>query len=639
MLFNSVMLFLIAAGGAGAVIYNIRKTMNSSSEYDEEYQNIYTIQYLVDYVKATFSEYMKANLNESVLNRNDYDLMMSKKLELRRKLKEAAYGNRDAKDYIKSTIRDLLMNDLKLEDPQLYKIIPFDKTDELSSVDMTEILIYAFSKYCSEKTEGKYTAKEGLTYMIDKYDMAEMHPDDTESGNPNDWIYDISAKMILDVYEKEMQEGGVLADLGYMDRINIITQRIFEKYKGFGAADMLIDSSVDEVDCGVSGVPKDSFEVNRNSITKVTYSYESIWIMYHGLNIRMSCMYFESQAELIRVTQNIYRYEAPTVLSRKEGRVFSTMKDGSRVVAVRPPFADSYAFFVRKHNAEIAKDTSELFKNEGHEYIDLLMKWLIRGHRNMIFTGSQGTGKTTTMKAYIKYIPVSFNIRIQELMFELNLRYIYPNRNIVTFQETADITSQEGLDTQKKTNGTVNIIGEIATAMAASWYIQTSKVASLFAWASHHAKTAENLVTAIRDNLLQTNIFSDEKAAEIAVAEAIDIDVHMEKNDDTKERFMERITEIIPIRDHSYPTDTRDDLSLDAKYKLHTMEAQKRQTDRKLFTTRNLLEYRDGKYVMVAMPTEETLAEIRSKILPSQREEFDRDMETLRNAIVDVKTA
>ena len=50
------------------------------------------------------------------------------------------------------------------------------------------------------------------------------------------------------------------------------------------------------------------------------------------------------------------------------------------------------------------------------------------------------------------------NVRVQETAFELHLRKIYPTRNILSFRETDTVSGQEGLDVQKKTDGSVNII-------------------------------------------------------------------------------------------------------------------------------------------------------------------------------------
>ena len=108
--------------------------------------------------------------------------------------------------------------------------------------------------------------------------------------------------------------------------------------------------------------------------------------------------------------------------------------------------------------------------------------------------------------AIIKYISPAFTLRIQEMAFELHLRRVYPNRNILTFRETTTVSSQEGLDLQKKTDGTVNILGEVASAPVSSLMIQMSQVASLFTLFTHHAKTTVDLVKALRNNLLQTGV-------------------------------------------------------------------------------------------------------------------------------------
>ena len=82
--------------------------------------------------------------------------------------------------------------------------------------------------------------------------------------------------------------------------------------------------------------------------------------------------------------------------------------------------------------------------------------------------------------AMIENIYETMNLRITETAFELHLRKVYPNRNILTFRETDTVSGQEGLDLQKKTDGAVNILGEVATDEVAAWMIQMAQVASKF---------------------------------------------------------------------------------------------------------------------------------------------------------------
>ncbi len=68
------------------------------------------------------------------------------------------------------------------------------------------------------------------------------------------------------------------------------------------------------------------------------------------------------------------------------------MKDGSRVVVVRPSFAETWAFFVRKFDVKKAS-LENLITDEGcNKAIDLI-KYLVKGARIVSITGEQASGK------------------------------------------------------------------------------------------------------------------------------------------------------------------------------------------------------------------------------------------------------
>ena len=114
------------------------------------------------------------------------------------------------------------------------------------------------------------------------------------------------------------------------------------------------------------------------------------------------------------------------------------MKDGSRILVVRPPFSESWAFFVRKFY--IKNVTLEmLIKDKNAELPINLIKYIIKGSMITSVTGQQGSGKTTMLMAMVKHIYPTLTLRIQEMAFELNLRKLYPDRNILSFRETETI--------------------------------------------------------------------------------------------------------------------------------------------------------------------------------------------------------
>ena len=248
-----------------------------------------------------------------------------------------------------------------------------------------------------------------------------------------------------------------------------------------------------------------------------------------------------------------------------------------------------------------------------------MIKWIIIGRRNSMLTGDQGTGKTTTLKSILRFVPEFLTLRIQEKAFEMNLRYVYPDRNIVTFQETDSITMQEGIDTQKKTNGSINVFGEIAYAEAVYEYLQTCRVASLYGIGTHHAKDARALVKS----------FAINGETEETVAQTINFDIHMNKSND--KRFCQRITEIIPVRDRRYPSEITptgkpmDDLIID------TREYEKRVTDRQIFEANDIIRYFDGEYMVVQIPSLFMRQMMELNMTPEERDEFRADMAYLNS--------
>ena len=433
--------------------------------------------------------------------------------------------------------------------------------------------------------------KDALNMLIKENELDK--PKFDKDGND---IYVIDEDDINRVYES-IDANKMLT---HLDKLNIIARRIFADADEFGPISSLYEYAVDEIDGGVSGIPSNAFDITSLAEdTDLRFSYDSIWIMHKGQNIHLKFLSFGSQDELIRVCQNLYKYKPSAYLSERKGYVLSTMKDGSRIVVVRPPFADSWGFFLRKFDTV---KTARLEENiKGNNIIPIThLKWFTKGCLTQAITGTQGCGKSTLLKGEVEYVPKTFNIRVQESTAELNLRYLYADRNITSFQETPSISVQEGINIQKKTNGTVNIFGEVASGPEAVTMLQVTKVASRFTLFTHHAKTTRDLITALRDNTLQEGMFSDAKVAEENIANAINIDIHLEKNK-KGERYIERITEIIPIRDRRYPSELpkNKNKALEELERLDHMEFMKRVTDRQTFETVDLVVYKNGDYVLV----------------------------------------
>ena len=615
----NILLTLVVLVAAGAAIfYYIKKKKEAPTESAINVDDkTYTIEKMQEFVKRRLDEITKVNLYDIGLSEEELKRRKNKKYELKKALKGCTYGDVNDKKYVKELIFDLLSKEYGVNEGNISKAISFDVPSLLTAQDKFDILLYMYKK------DFGY---EALTEIIKKYNLAELKYVEGETKP----AYVITSQEIEDIFEKENLQ------LNFTDKLSVVVQRIYQHYKGYSSIDEVRDMNIDGISGGVSGLPEsflsqvaqtsDADYLTQVSEHKVPRACDSIWIFFQGKSIRLAFLSFGTEAELKRVCQNIYKYNNPGQLSDTNGYKINEMKDGSRVVVVRPSFSETWAFFVRKF--DVKRSTLEQwFKGEpGCEDSIELLKYLVKGARIISITGEQGCGKTTMLMGMIENIYETMNIRVQETAFELHLRKIYPTRNILTFRETDTISGQEGLDVQKKTDGSVNIIGEVATDPVASWMIQSAQVASKFTLFTHHAKTFPDLVTALRNSMLRAGVFKDERTAEEQVVQVLNFDIHLVK-DFRGRRYIERVTECIPVEDRNeYTFDYRKEKSLEGKLDKFMDNATvffTKTTNRELYKYRNIMEYQDGNYVLTNPISEENIKAMRMNMDDSDIQGFD----------------
>ena len=614
----NIILIVAILGITGLIIYNnVKKKQAEEPEKEIEVDDkTYTIKKMTEYVKKRLDEITKINLYDIGLSEEELKRRKNKKYELKKALKGCTYGDVNDKKYVKELIYDILSKEYGVNETNVSSAIPFDTPSLLTSQDKFDILIYVY--------KGQF-AYEALTELIKKYNLASLKYIAGET-KPS---YVITAEEIADIYEKEQ------IVLSFSDKLNVVVQRIYQHYKGYSSIDEIRDMNIDGVSGGVSGLPEsflsqvaqtDGDYLVQVAEHKVPRACDSIWIFFQGKSIRLAFLSFNTEAELKRVCQNIYKYNNPGQLSDTNGYKINEMKDGSRVVVVRPSFSETWAFFVRKFDVKRAT-LEQIVKFPGKEDTIDLLKYLVKGARIISLTGEQGCGKTTMLMAMIENIYETMNLRITETAFELHLRKIYPTRNILSMRETETISGQACLDVQKKTDGSVNIIGEVATDPVASWMIQSAQVASKFTLFTHHAKTFPDLVTALRNSMLRAGVFKDERTAEEQVVSVLNFDIHLVK-DFRGRRYIERITECIPVEERNeYTFDYRKEKTLEGKLDKFMDNATNfftKTTNRELYKYRNVLEYHDGTYVLTNPISDHNIKEMLNNMDDRDAEEFKK---------------
>ena len=156
---------------------------------------------------------------------------------MKKALKGCTYGDVNDKKYVKELIYDLLYKEYGVNETNVSKAIPFDIPSLLTAQDKFDIILYMY------KQEFGY---EALSEIIKKYDLAQLKYLDGETKP----CYVITEQEVSDIYEKENFV------LTLDDKINIVVQRIYQKYKGYSSIDEIRDMNIDGISGGVSGLPE-----------------------------------------------------------------------------------------------------------------------------------------------------------------------------------------------------------------------------------------------------------------------------------------------------------------------------------------------------------------------------------------------
>ena len=384
---NILLSVVVLIGAGAAVAYFIKKNKNAEVETEiEKDDKTYTLDQMKNYVKKRLDEITKINLYDIGLSEEELKRRKNKKYALKKALKGCTYGDVNDKRYVKELIADLLAKEYGVDETNISSAIPFDIPSLLTSQDKFDILIYAYKK------EFGY---EALTQLIKRYNLATLKYIEGETKP----CYVITGEEIDEIFEKEK------IVLSFQDKLEVVVQRIYQHYKGYSSIDEIRDMNIDGVSGGVSGLPEsflsqvaqtDADYLTQITDAKVPRACDSIWIMFQGKSIRLAFLSFGTEAELKRVCQNIYKYNNPGQLSDTNGYKINEMKDGSRVVVVRPSMSETWAFFVRKFDVKRAT-LEQIVRFDGKEEAIELLKFLVKGARIIALTGEQGCRKNNNV--------------------------------------------------------------------------------------------------------------------------------------------------------------------------------------------------------------------------------------------------
>lgn len=228
----------------------------------------YSFDELSGAVMETFHEILRREIYQYGLTEEEIYHRIEYKKNLRRSLKNCALGDRFAKIYIMDCIKDFLQKKYFVTDETIDSILPFHQSRYLDAEMKFSILLYTYEK--------QYKAR-GLEVLLEEYQLAQ--PRQKEHG---ECFYEITSEEIHDIYDSWEQ-----VYLTFNDKLNLLSMKLYEKYLGNGVIDMLCSMDVDGISAGVSGVSEDYIRQLSEEDIKPPASYDSIWILYKGISIRL----------------------------------------------------------------------------------------------------------------------------------------------------------------------------------------------------------------------------------------------------------------------------------------------------------------------------------------------------------------
>ncbi len=226
---NIALIFIVIVAFSVFVANKIKKNRESIEEKDINVDDkTYTLEMMIQFIKKRLDEITKINLYDIGLSEEELERRKQKKYELKKALKGCTYGDVNDKKYVKELIFDLLFKEYGVNEVNISKAIPFDVPSLLTAQDKFDILINEYKKSFGY---------EALNELIKKYNLAELKYVDG-STKPS---YVITEEDMHNIYETEN------LNVSFEDKMNVVVQRIYQKYKGYSSIDEVRDMNIDGV--------------------------------------------------------------------------------------------------------------------------------------------------------------------------------------------------------------------------------------------------------------------------------------------------------------------------------------------------------------------------------------------------------
>lgn len=382
--------------------------------------------------------------------------------------------------------------------------------------------------------------------------------------------YEYNGEDIDNIYENENYM------LSYTDKIEIVTQRLYEEIFGLKHIDMLAYSDINEVGFSNNG--------------KYIYCWcgRKIWLSF----LRMS----EEDSRVIQDRAISFEKYCPQ-LDVSHPEILCHRGDGARITVTQKPY-----FSARNLCIRIFNKSSESFKDLiTKDKLKTLIIALVKSGESICLQGGLGTGKTTTLNVMYELLDDFLHIGTVEDYFEQHVMEKYPFKRIVEGQAINGKTLQDVVKTILRMSVDVANIGEVRDGDALFAFVQLVQSVSIAAWFTTHITNPETTVPRLKNMLIGTGRYFSEQSAVMDIVHYINMIFQHEIIDGGI--MITKVVEIIPLVAVSSSCDYSTDDNSERLEKLFYIQ-QIQSNPYNMFRLNTIMDTEDGKIRFVNFPSE-----------------------------------
>ena len=277
-----------------------------------------------------------------------------------------------------------------------------------------------------------------------------------------------------------------------------------------------------------------------------------IYIEKHG-KLEKTDAKFVSEPALKAAAANIAK-SVQRLLNEDNPRLDARLPDGSRVHAVIPPLARcGTVIAIRKFK----KDTLSIAKMLNYGSLspeaEMILKAMVRLHKNVIVSGGTSSGKTSVLNALSSFIPDNERVLVIEDASELQLQ----QDHVVCFETrkpdkngNGEVTIRDLIVSALRLRPDRLVIGEIRGGEALD-LLQALNTGHAGSMSTIHANTPLDCMFRLETCALLSGVEIPLTALRSLVASAIDAVVHTARLSDGSRKIM-AISEVLPLKNGEY---------------------------------------------------------------------------------------